>query len=191
MITLNSNALCTRNDVKDFLQITGARSDIDDFVNQTINRISTAFETYCHRTFNEDTYTEYFDGGGSWLFPDVSPITSITSIHEDSDWGWASGTEIDSTGYRSANGNSIYYDGFFSKAVQSIRLIYIAGYTTSTLPEDLKQAAIVEVARIVKHRTDFDVLSVNRDDGTVQYTNFDYLPQTLKTLYSYRIVYVA
>ena len=137
------------------------------------------------------SYTEYFDGGGSWLFPDHSPITAITSIHEDEDWEWASDTEIDSEYYRAADSNSIYYDGIFTKGPQSIKVVYTAGYTASNLPEDLKQASIIEVARIVKHRQDFDVLSANRDDGTVQFTNFDYLPQTLKTLYRYRKVYVA
>ena len=34
MITLNSNALCTRNEVKDFLGLQAAGNDIDDFVNQ-------------------------------------------------------------------------------------------------------------------------------------------------------------
>lgn len=198
MITLNANALCSRNEVKDFLQMKAAGNDIDDFVNQTINRISTLFESWCHRQFMSATYTEYFDGGGggansggSWLFPNVSPIISVTSIFEDDDWVWGVDDEIDSVEYRVADGNSIFYDGIFTNGPQSVRLIYVAGYTSDTIPEDLKQAAIVEVARIVKHRTDFDVLTVNRDDGTVQYTQYDFLPLSLKTLYRYRITYVA
>ena len=190
MITLNSNALCTRNEVKDFLGLQAAGNDIDDFVNQTINRISTLFESYCHRKFMSASYTEYHDSDGdSWIFPKNTPVTVITAIYEDEDWDFGADTEIDSTEYKLADENSIFYDGVFTKGPQSLKIEYTGGYTSSTLPEDLKQAAIVEVARIIKHRTDFDILSVNRDDGTVTFTQFDFLPLTLKTLQNYKLIY--
>ena len=190
MITLNANALTDRDAVKDQLQITGAGSNIDDYINSIINRVSTAFETFCHRQFNEDTYTEYFDGGGSWLFPNNSPVTVITSINEDSDWVWDTDTLLTSTDYRIADGGtSIYYDGILEKGPQSIQVIYTGG--SSTLPEDIKQAATIETAKIVKHRNDFDFISQNRDDGTITLISGDWMPQTLKTLYGYRKVFVA
>lgn len=186
MITLNTNALCTRANVKDFLQITAAGNDIDDFINQTINRISTMFESFCGRIFASDTYTEYHDGGGSWLFPKNTPITSITSINQDSAWLWTD-DDITSTEYRTADNNSVYYDGIFTKGIQSVKLVYVGGYVA--LPEDLIQITIIESARIVKHRVDFDVLNVTRDDGSVQYRP-DFLPLTLKTLGSYKVQYI-
>ena len=188
MITLNENALCTRANVKDFLQVVAVNNDIDDLINQTINRVSTMFETYCGRSFNSATFTEYIDGGGQWLFPKNTPITSVTSINEDSEWSWGSDTLISDSTYRIADNNGIYYESIFIRGIQSIKLVYIGGY--ETLPEDVIQASITEVSRIIKHRVDFDVLTVNRDDGTVQYTSYDYLPLTLKTLKSYRLQYV-
>jgi len=188
MITLNSNALCSRANVKDFLQIQTVSNDIDDNINETINRVSTMFETYCGRTFKSASFTEYHDGGSSFIFPKNTPITSITSISEDSSWAWAAASIISSSSYRITDSNSIYYDGIFSSGIQSIKLIYTGGYTT--LPQDIVQASITETARIIKHRTDFDVLSVNRDDGTVSFTTYDFLPLSLKTLNSYRSMYV-
>ena len=71
MSTLPSNALATRKEVKDYLNITGADNNLDNLINDLIGRVSSAFEGYCGRAFVEATYTEYYDGNGqSKLFLD-------------------------------------------------------------------------------------------------------------------------
>jgi hypothetical protein len=186
MSTLNTNALCTRKNVKDYLNITGSNSTSDNLINDLINRISTAFESYCGRSFLSATYTEYYDGRGeNELFLDKYPVTSITEINDDSDWTWATSTVIPSASYRIADERSVYYDGIFSTGRQSIKITYVAGY--STTPEDLLQAAIEEVGRKFKHQLDYDEAAKTLGDGSVTFQDSNFLPQTIKTLSYYKI----
>ena len=186
MSTLNDNALCTRKQVKDYLNITGSNSTSDNLINDLINRISTAFESYCGRTFISASYIEYYDGSSSnMLFLDKYPITSITEINEDSDWTWGTSTVISSGSYRVADDRMVAYDGRFGSSIQSLKVSYTAGY--STTPEDLKQAAVEEVGRKFKHRLDYDEAAKTLDDGSVTFQDGGFLPQTIKTLSFYKI----
>ena len=186
MSTLPSNALATRKEVKDYLNITGADNNLDNQINDLIGRVSSAFEGYCGRAFVEATYTEYYDGNGqSKLFLDNYPVTAITSIHEDADWVWGSADLIDSSDYRILDERGIIYDGIFGTGEQNVKIVYTAGY--ATLPTDLKQACIEEVGRKIKHRTDYDEIAKTLSDGSVQYTEKEFLAQTIATLNRYKV----
>jgi len=186
MSTLNANALCTRKQVKDYLNITGSNSTSDNLINDLINRISTAFESYCGRTFISASYVEYYDGGGeSELFCDKYPVTAVSEINEDADWAWSTSTVIASASYRIADERSVVYDGVFGTGRQSIKITYVAGY--STTPDDLLQAAIEEVGRKFKHQLDYDEAAKTLGDGSVTFQDSNFLPQTIKTLSYYKI----
>jgi hypothetical protein len=186
MSTLNDNALCTRKQVKDYLNITGSQSTSDNLINDLINRMSTAFESWCGRTFISATYVEYYDSEyNNELFLDKYPIISITEINDDNDWTWNTSTVIPSADYRVADERSIVYDGVFSAGRQSVKVSYTAGY--STTPEDVRQACIEEVGRKFKHRSDYDEAAKTLDDGSVTYQDSSFLAQTIKTLSFYRI----
>jgi hypothetical protein len=186
MSTLNDNALLTRLQVKNYVGINQADATLDNLIHDIINRVSTAFETYCSRTFRALEYTEYHDGGDGVraLFPDQYPINSITSIHEDSDWVYGSDKLIDSSDYKIMHDRYIVFDKFLAYGEGAIKLVYNAGYTT--IPLDITQAAIDEVARRLKHRKDGEVVSQTQGDGTITYAGLDFLPQTIRTLNSYR-----
>lgn len=185
MTILADNALCTRLQVKNYIGINQADSNLDNLIHDLINRVSTAFETYCGRVFRALDYTEYHDGGCRALFPNQNPINSITSIHVDSDWVWDSSTLIDSSDYRVMDDKFIVYDGMFSYGEGAIKLVYNAGYTT--IPLDIVESAIQEVGRKLKHRKDFDEQTKSMSDGTVTYTSLDFLPLTMRTLSAYKL----
>jgi len=186
MSTLPANALATRKEVKDFMNINQADATIDNLFHDLIGRVSQAFESYCSRVFRALDYTEYYDGdGGNSIFPNQFPINSIASIHDDSDWVWGSDTLIDSSDYRVVDDRYIYYNGVFSKSPQSIKLVYNAGY--SAIQTDLKQACIEEVARKYRHRKEIDESVKTLGDGSVSFVDFNFMPQTIITLNQYRI----
>lgn len=152
-----------------------------------IGRVSTAFETYCGRIFNSATYTEYYDGNGhSNLYLDQYPVTSITSINDDTSWLWTSSTLIPSASYRIQDKRMVVYNGNFSNpGIQSVKVVYVAGYTD--IPEDLRQSCVEESARKFKHRTDFDETAKTMGDGSATFQELDILPQTKRILNSYRM----
>jgi hypothetical protein len=186
MSTLPTNALCTRKEVKDYLAITGDDNTLDNLINDLIGRISTAFENFCGRPFVSASYTDYYDGDGSnMLFVDKYPLTAITSIHDDTDWVWGSDKLLAASEYRIADERYVILDGTFGIGNQNIKIVYTGGY--STIPTDLKHACIEETGRKIKHRTDYDELTKQLTDGSVQYADKDFLPQTVKTLSFYKV----
>ena len=189
MSTLPANALCTRKEFKDYLNITGDDNTKDNLIHDLIGRVSKAFETYCGRSFVQETFTEYYDGDGmNQIFLDHYPVQSITSLHDDSDWVWGSDTLIASSNYRIMDERSIVYDGMFSTSRQSVKVVYVAGY--STIPTDLKQVCIEEVARLFKRAENINVQNRSNDTETVTYLNDTFTPLTMTVLNKYKMVSV-
>jgi hypothetical protein len=174
--------------VKSFQGITGTKPEDDTLIEDLINRYTTMFESYCDRKFKLDTYTEYYDGTGTQdLFTDSFPISAVVSLYDDAGWEWDSDTLVDSADYRIADENRITMkSGWFPAYNQSVKVTYSAGY--ETIPDDLKQVCIVEVARAFKNRKQMDTISTTMPDGTINYTTLEFLPQTRRILDKYRRV---
>ncbi len=89
--------------------------------------------------------TEYFNGEGtSKIRPELIPITSVTSLYDDTlRLFTSSGDEIDSTDYVISKDEwHIELDGLtFADGLKNVRLIYRAGYAEADIPDDLKTAA--------------------------------------------------
>lgn len=188
-VTENTNALITKNQLKRFLETNITNNDIDDLITDLINKVSTSFETYCGRIFISATYTEYFNGGSSWLFPKQTPIISITNIWEDTDWVFTN-DPIDSTGYRIVEGNNrVYYAGFFEKGIDAVKMTYVAGY--STIPEDLKLACLLQSSHLYKRRNNVHLDGETKADTTNTFTTLNLLPVVKRILNSYKGTYVA
>lgn len=188
-MSVSNNALTTLEEVKNYMGMLGSKQDDDDLLEALIDRITDVFENFCNVTsFKETTYTEYYDGtGDKYLFLKNIPVISITSIHDDSDWTWGSSTALDSTEYRVMDDKYIIYQGFFSSGDQNIKVVYKAGY--STIPGDLKQAAIEETVRRYKHRKDFDIISKTMEGVTENYADpTTLLNSTKETLRKYKRV---
>ena len=187
-MAVNSYALTTLNDIKKFMGMTGSTSDGDDLIEDLINRVSTLFESYMDENILSRSYTEYHDGKGVYvLFPKHSPITAITSIHDDYDWDYLDADLIDSDDYTIVNENYIALKNgvsSFANYTQNIKIIYTAGY--STVPDDLIQACITEVSRAYSNRLEVDVTSQSLTDGSVAYFTKTLLPITKLTLDKYK-----
>jgi len=190
-MAVESNALCSLDEVKNYIGMVGSKQVDDDLLEDLSNRVTQLFTNFCERdTFKVKTYTEYYDGDASrHLFVNNTPLISITSIYDDPDWVWGSDTLLVASTYRIVDGKYVTLNGeAFSSYDQSIKIVYRAGY--ETIPLDLKQAAIEEVVRKYKHRKDFDVLSKTLDDGTADYIGPELMKSTLQVLKFYRVNWV-
>jgi len=190
-MSVAANALATLEEVKDFYGMTGSKQADDDLIEDLIDRITQLFQTYCGwSSFKAADYTEYIDGESTkYIFPINTPIISITSIHDDTDWVYGSDTLIENTEYRSVDERYIVSkDSLFGRGDQNIKLVYRAGY--ETIPGDLKQSCIEEVTKRYKHRRDIDIQAKSLDDGDATYSESAFLPATKEVLYKYKTMWV-
>ena len=151
--------LATQDEVKEYIDMPGGSSDADDVIDDLITRVSDRFHKYCGiSSFHSTTYTEYYSGQGTQeLFLDQRPIISITSIKQDSEWAFGSDSTFASDNYAIQDDRVVLKDNVFSSGVRNLQVIYTAGY--ATIPTDLKQACIEEVARAFDKRLNVDVSS--------------------------------
>jgi len=161
-----SQDLCTQDEVKEYIDMPGGSSDADDVIDDLITRVSDRFAKYCGITqFKSQSYTEYYSGQGTQeLFLDQRPIISITSIKQDSEWAFGSDSTFASDNYAIQDDRVVLKDNVFSSGVRNLQVIYTAGY--STIPGDLKQACIEEVARAFDKRSNVDITNRTLTDGT-------------------------
>lgn len=185
-MAVSANALCTLDDVKDFLNMSGAVNADDELIMDLIDSVTDIFEIYCGvKAFKLNTYTEYYDGDyDKYIFPNNTPIVSVLEINDDTDWIWATDTTMAADTYRIVDSKYIVLKSDnTTNGDQNIKLRYTAGY--ATIPNDLKQICIEESSRRYKNRMDFDVISKTLDDGTVQYTEKGLLTTTKDVLNKY------
>jgi len=180
--------LCSRDDVKDYLNLTTAEDD--DTIKSLTEYMSAVIDKYCDRTIESTVTTEYHNGHGvRTLYPNQYPITSVSGIWQDTAYEWGSGTEIDSSKYLVVNSNNILLksDRFYEYPM-CIKIIYTAGY--STIPDDLKFVCITEVVRHLKRRDDPAVISRSSTDSSISYDIGDFLPTSKVVLDRYKKVRV-
>lgn len=188
-MAVNSNALCTYNDIllyKDSYE-DNAVPDNDTLIEELINIKTTEIHNYCGvEQFLAKEYTEYHDGdGGSILFQFNKPLISVSAIYDDSEWVWGTDTTIGSDYYRIVSNNHIVFKTVYpSVGIQNIKLVYTAGY--ETIPEDLRLACIKEVIRDFNRRYQYDVSSISDGDGSITYVQKGLLKSTTETLEKYR-----
>lgn len=134
-------ALITSTSMATILGITAGSAEeaqMDDLINEASEyiRIETG-----RTALKSTTLTEYYDGDGSTVLLTRSwPIGSITSLYIDPDRGYASDTLTASAYYMIDNTlGAIKLDGeTFLPGYQSIKLTYVAGYTS--VPTDVQHA---------------------------------------------------
>jgi len=185
-MAVDADALTSLANVRAYLDL--GVSTYDTMLEDFIDRVTDQFETYCSRYFKAADYTEYLDGKGlNILFPKQWPINSVASIYDDSDWAWGETTVIDSDDYRIVD--DIYVQlksSVFTKYIQNIKITYNAGYTT--IPEDLEQAAIEQVAWLFrKNQGQLEgVTSKSLGDGSITYYGLAILPGAVEVLNRYQ-----
>ena len=192
-MSTNQYALTTREAVKQFRLANGevlkTTTEVNNLIDSIIDAVSSKFESYCDRKFKSQSHEEYFDGKNSnVIYPNNYPITTVTSVHDDSEWLWGSDTLISGTEYRISNDeNSIVFKNSsttLGNYTQNVKLNYTAGYTT--VPYDLEHVCIVEVLRTFDNIKNIGVFSKSEVNTSFAYVIEAFLNDTLIILNLYK-----
>ena len=146
-------ALITVLEVKVELDIPSEDTDPDTLLGDLLLAIVSLFEEEINRILESDTYTEYHSMGKhqNKLFLKNYPITSIISIHDDPDWAYGSGDLLSSSDYSYREDDGlVYYDGYFYSGFNNVKVVYVAGYTDSTLTKSIKQCLLRQISHWYK-----------------------------------------
>jgi len=123
--------------------LTGVASADDAITQKLITMASVWANNFTSRILAKQTFTEFYDGDGTAiLFLKNYPISSITTVHQDSDRTFATASLVASTDYFTyADNRKLIGDGVsWERGRQTIKVIYIAGYTIGSIPDDLVNA---------------------------------------------------
>ena len=173
-------ALITAAEARDYIRGLSGTAE-DALLDKLIARCGVLFATHCGfpaasagaaASLEQTTYTRYHDGpGGNTLHLDVLPVLSVTSVHDSPDRTYGSSDLIAAADYE-VHGN----DGLvvlkttgstsgFSTAYRAIKAIYSAGY--STIPDDIKHVACLQVRWWYEGRAIVGMRSVSQTGGSV------------------------
>ena len=198
--------LTSKARVKSYLDFSGTGEDT--LIDILIELVSARVADYCDRTFEQETNrVEYPFGGTGVLHMKLFPITSITSIHEDSERAFGSGTLVDSTEYycagdaadrgliireaswkRELTGS---YHNTWLRGIDIIKVTYSGGYAVTSgvtgVPDDLQRVIAQQVAYLYNRRTALGITSVSGGEGSQSFTgDYEFLPEVKRGLQKYR-----
>jgi hypothetical protein len=156
-VTQYGGNYCTLEEIKSELNIDD--NDEDDIIQRMIIQSKSAIDDYCHRKFDTETATKYYDGD-SVLF--IDDLVSVTTLQLDEDGDGTYEATLATTDYIlyprneypktyikiNPNGN---YGGFASDILDGVKIIGTWGYA-STVPEPVRRAAIIQTCRYFKRR---------------------------------------
>jgi len=156
----------------------------ESMVEALITSASKWANNFTSRKLKARDLTEYYDGDNtSTLFLDNYPVNSITTVHQDSARAFGTSTLVSSTDYvyyRDGRRNLIGVGVGWSDGIQTIKIVYNAGY--ETVEEDLENAILMLVDYWYKsfdtHR--FGVSSVGIADQRIDYESD--IPQQIKNI---------
>lgn len=128
--------LTTLPRVKDRLAINANESKHDDVIERMIRAASAKVESYLRRQMTKATTTEYFDvTPGQRIFSlKAYPITSITTVHNDTEWVYGSSTLMASDTYQEdADTGLLYVDSaYLITGVRALKVVYVGGMAATT-----------------------------------------------------------
>jgi hypothetical protein len=186
---MEATDLCTLDQVKDYMGMTGSNATIDNLLETLITSMTDFFHSLCGvNQFKSKSYTEYYSGNKRrTMFLDQKPVISIESVAIDNDWVWASDSTISSDEYMLVDNELILKSDYFISGDANVKIIYTAGY--STIPNDLSLACVMETVRIFKRRESIDIISKSYDGGgSVTRYMEGMLPEVRMILKKYRNV---
>lgn len=135
--------LFTRQEYKSYIGINSANSDGE--IDSLIPKVSQFAKTYCKRTFRdyyEDPFVEYSEGGFDRILLHETPIASITSVQQSTNYGQTYTALVKFTDWVQDGDDiiSLHPSGKFEKLIRGYKITYFGGY--ETVPEDLKAACM-------------------------------------------------
>ena len=146
--------LVTLNETKAALRLT-AGPEQDLLLTAWITAVSLRVDDLCRPVVVRTLTDELHDGGGNWLAPLYTPISSVTSLAEYDTAGTA--TTLSAEDYDTKPADAYLIDGrqirrrasgsdaYFASGRRNLRITYVAGRyaTTSTVSEQFKRAAVI------------------------------------------------
>lgn len=187
-------------DLKIYLGIAAGVTVQDAFLNILNAEISRRVETHIKRTLLQTEYDEYYDVPG---FTSISnelvrlnqyPVITLTSVTDNA---MTSPSTVDTTEdefHLYAPSGIIKYETGFTRGYQTVRVNYVAGYTTSAIPDDIKGVVYREVGRAYRDwggSSGEDMVAERFGDYSyrrvsVRVTAQGWLDSSFKTLEDYR-----
>jgi hypothetical protein len=179
-------ALFTSSEFKDHEGITSTAHDT--FIGQLATRVSIMVARYCNRLAPNGVsalealgsdLTEYYDGTGEKDLQVVRyPLISVTSVHSDHARAFGAATLVAAADYYMdkrngrivlmPNANTAFAtQGIFVKGSANVKVVYQGGF--ATVPEDLKEAAILWASAIFARRRAVGIVSESIGAYSVTY----------------------
>lgn len=121
---------------------------------------------FCGREFETADHDEYIDvvsDSQSHVIVRHVPVTAVTAVYDDAQS--ASPTVLDSDEYTYDPDTGVFeYDGSeWTPGMRSVRIRYTGGYTTLTLPPELRLVLRQIVAWVIGGRGDVGVTQISAD----------------------------
>lgn len=175
--------LVTRAEYKAYAGITSTTQDA--VIDSLIIKISSFVKSICRRTFVDyvnEPKVDYFEGPALSFIPTESPILTITSLENSTDYGNTYTELIEYTDWvlRKSDGSikAILSTGF-PELINGYKLTYTCGY--EVLPDDLKLAVLDLISYYIRNDS---AIHSNKAPGTnsvqIEYVTTTNLPAHIK-----------
>ena len=151
-------------------------------------------ENYCRRVFEQNaTITEFHSGkaGQTVLILHRPPIASITSIHDDPDRVYGSGTLVAATDYLISDGEAglVQFDGWsLQHGFNNVKVVYSGGFAAARQELKALEQVAIELLWLARDKGDQALLGLSSKsiaDGSINVLRNDWPAgvQTLLDLY--------
>lgn len=134
---MSLNYLFTLQECKDYLSIGDhdyvVSPEYDNVIDQKRNAAFRRIASYLDYDFLSKEHTETYNGSGNKeLYLNNRPITSVSSVVID---------DADVTDQVAFENSYLYMTSIFPKGWRNIEVVYTAGYTSTSMPADIKDVA--------------------------------------------------
>lgn len=176
--------LVTLAEAEAYLNVTSdSGGPIDTIITGLIGAMADAFDRMTNRALREATYTHQMDGRGVHaLMARQFPVTTLTSIKSDPNWVFGAGTLVPAAEVIVDQGLILVNINTWTQGIRNYQLIYVAGYSLATMPQDLKEATYLAVEFFYRMRSSerLGVQSKTKIGENVTY--LDLMPEFIKTM---------
>lgn len=162
-----------------------------DLIDRLIDAAKDAIEAMTARSLSTaTTYTEYHDAGRAYIYVRVPPIVSITNLYDDAQTSarsigsddWIDDTDDSGQNYRAGKVELWNDESSFGGDRLDAKVVYVGGWTTSTIPQDLLQAWVELVSFWYNNTERTGIRSASQGGQSVQYDE-NHIPGPLQSVF--------
>lgn len=183
--------LLSVSEVARYLSLGSEQGDHHTTIGEMIDAAQKVIERITRRSIDANARrTEYHNGTGRWLYVNEAPITEIIALTDDAQYSERSidldNVVTDEDGGRNYQKGKIELwkgEGGFSGGRLGVRICYEAGWTTSTLPADLRQAWIELVAYWFNNPERVGIVQAAQGGESIQWQQAE-VPEELRRVFA-------